>query len=56
MDMKTFRVFIADTDTKKRHVLIISAETKDEAREIANRQLRVTDLEVQRIEQVHYGK
>jgi len=55
-DLKTFRVFIADTETKKRHVLMISAETKEEAREIANQELRVTDLEVQRVEQAHYGR
>jgi len=35
---------------------MISAETKEEAREIANQELRVTDLEVQRVEQAHYGR
>ena len=56
MDLKTFRVFIEDTQTLKRHTLMIDATTKDEAAKIADKQLRVTDLKVQRIEQAHYGK
>ncbi|HYX06897.1 MAG TPA: hypothetical protein VE912_09220 [Bacteroidales bacterium] len=56
MNLKTFRVFIEDTETKKRHVLMITAETKVKAGQIADRQLRVTDLAIQRIEQAHYGK
>jgi len=56
MNIKTFRVFIEDVETKKRHVLMITAETKEEAAQIADHQLRVTDLAIQRIEQAHYGK
>jgi len=55
MDLKTFRVFIEDTQTKKRHTLMIDAETREEAAAIAQTQLRVTDLRVQRVEQAHYG-
>lgn len=56
MDLKTFRVFIEDTETTKGYVLMISAETKEEARKIADNELCVTDLKVRRIEQAHYGK
>ena len=56
MDIKTFRVFIEDTQTKKRHTLMIESNTREGAAAIAQSQLRVTDLKVRRVEQAHYGK